>query len=79
MRLKWLLGERHSPSLCAIALGEAISKMTELEVHGRPSEQVAVHCSCECMRCCRGLCEQFGLNLDKERLKVRGRMRARLS
>jgi hypothetical protein len=27
-------------------MGEAIAKMTELEVVGRPSEQVAVQCSC---------------------------------
>jgi hypothetical protein len=54
--------------------------MAELEVVGRPSEQVAVHCSCQCMRCRRGVCEQFGMNLDdEERLKIRARMHRRQS
>ena len=76
--LKWLLGEPHSASPCAIAMGEAIAKMTELEVVGRPSEQVAVQCSCGCLRCRHGLCDRFGMNLDEERLKIRARMRGRL-
>ena len=77
MKLKRLLGESHSPSLCAIAMGEAIAKVTELEVVGRPTEQVAVRCSCRCMLCRHGLCDRFGMNLDKERLEIRARQAAR--
>ena len=77
VRLKGLLGEPHSPALCAIAMGEAIAKMTELEVVGRPSEQVAVQCSCGCWRCRRGRCDRFGVDLDEERLKIRPRQAAR--
>jgi hypothetical protein len=68
-----------STSLCAIAMGEAIAKMTELEVVGRHSEQVAVQCSCGCMRCRHGLCDRFGVDLNEERLKIRARQAARRS
>ena len=77
VRLPRLLGEPHSSSLCAIAMGEAIAKVTELEVTGHSSEQVTTQCSCRCMRCRHGLCDRFGMNLDQERLKIRARMRGR--
>lgn len=73
MRPKWLLGEPHRTSLCALAMGQAIAKMTELEVTGSPSEHVTVECTCKCRRCRRGLCDRFGVDLNEERLKIRAR------
>jgi hypothetical protein len=58
-------------------MGEAIAKVTELEIAGSPSEHVAAKCSCGCMRCRHGLCDRFGVDLDEERLKIRARQAAR--
>jgi hypothetical protein len=60
-------------------MGQAIAKVTELEIAGSTSEHIAVKCSCGCMRCRHGLCDRFGMDLDEERLKIRARQAARLA